>query len=314
LNNTVKKWLIFLLLCTVWGSSFVLMKLGMYGNGNQLLLNPFQVAALRIFSASVILVPFFIKAFKRIPRRAWGYIFLSGLFGNFIPAFLFCIAETKIDSAFTAMLNTLTPISALLIGLIIYRSVVSKNQWLGVIIGFAGCYILFSGDNSFVPGEWGYALMVILATICYGINVNMVRNKLASVGSLDIASGAFATLLVPSLLVLFFTGFYKLPFASVPYIIAISATSVLGILGTALATVVFYKLVKLAGPVFASMVTYGIPFIAIVWGLMYGETINGFQVLGLIIILTGVYLAGRPSKIMAGVETRTEKIPELKQK
>jgi drug/metabolite transporter (DMT)-like permease len=310
LNNTVQKWLIFLLLCTVWGSSFVLMKLGMYGKGNILILNPFQVAALRIFSASIVLLPFFLKAFRRIPRRAWGYIFLSGMFGNFLPAFLFCIAETKIESALTAMLNTLTPISALLIGLIFYRAGVNKNQWLGVIIGFAGCYILFSADKNFASGELGYAMMVILATICYGINVNMVRNKLSSVGSLDIAAGAFTALMLPSMLVLFFTGFHQLPLNTVPYIIAVSATSVLGILGTALATVVFYKLVKLAGPVFASMVTYGIPFIAIIWGLLYGEAVNGWQVLGLVVILTGVYLAGRPLGKAAMIENKPVEIPE----
>jgi drug/metabolite transporter (DMT)-like permease len=231
-----------------------------------------------------------------------------------LPAFLFCIAETKIDSALTAMLNTLTPIAALLIGLIIFRSAVSKNQWLGVVIGFAGCYILFSGDKSLLSGDWKFALMVIFATIFYGINVNMVRNKLSGVGSLDIAAGAFTTFMIPSLLVLLVTGFQKLPLASVPYIIAISATSVLGIVGTALATVVFYKLVKLAGPVFASLVTYGIPFIAIVWGLLYGETVNGLQVFGLTIILTGVYLAGRPTKAVLRNVTATNEILESNRK
>lgn len=287
------KWLLFLLLCTVWGSSFILMKLGLYGNGNLPLLSPYQVAALRIFSASLVLLFFFVRAVKRIPRNAWGYIFLSGLLGNFLPAFLFCIAETRISSALTAMLNTLTPICALLAGVIIYHVPARFNQWLGVITGLAGCIILFGAADGLFSGDLSFTALVLLATVCYGLNVNMVRHKLSRIASLDIAAAAFAVFLLPSAAVLLLSGFFRLPLSNKPYLIAVSATAVLGIAGTALATIAFYKVVKLAGPVFASMVTYGIPFIAITWGIIYGETITAPEVTGLVIILAGVYIASR---------------------
>ena len=286
----------------------------MFGNGGIPLLDPYEVAALRIFSAGIVLLPFLKNAIKRIPKKYWGYIILSGFTGNFLPAFLFCIAETRIDSALTAMLNTVTPIAALLLGILVYGSPVRLNQWIGVIIGFAGCVMLFSGSNQLFGGQLSYALLVVVATICYGFNVNMVRNKLAGVSSLDISAGAFAVYLLPSAIILFVSGFQNHSFTKMPYVIAVSATSVLGIVGTALASVSFYKLVKNAGPVFASMVTYCIPFVAILWGALYGETITARQVIGLLIILIGVYLAGRQGRPFTsrirGEKKETESISE----
>lgn len=280
-----------MLLCTVWGSSFILMKLGMYGAGNQPLLNAYQVAALRILSAGLVLIPFLLKAHRRIPAASRGYIILSGFLGSFLPAFLFCIAETKIDSALTAMLNTLTPICALLVSVLVYKKKIAFNQFVGVLIGFAGCLLLFASKKSGSTGEMVYAALVIAATVCYGLNVNMVRHKLAHVESMDIAAGAFAAYIIPSALVLFFTGFHQLPLTAPAFSKAILATAVLGIAGTAIASVIFYMLVKLAGSVFSSMVTYGIPFVAILWGVLYGEQVSLLQVIGLTVILCGVYLA-----------------------
>jgi drug/metabolite transporter (DMT)-like permease len=267
------------------------MKLGMYDSVGQPVLDAFQVAALRILSAGVVLIPFSINAFRRIPASSWGYVILSGLLGSFLPAFLFCIAETRIDSALTAMLNTLTPIFALLTSAIVYRKVIPSGQVLGVIAGFAGCILLFLSKRSAPSGELLYAVYVIIATICYGLNVNMVRQRLAHVSSMDIATGAFAAFIVPSLLVLFFTGYHKLPLFDSVFIKATAAAVTLGILGTAFASVIFYMLVKMAGIVFSSLVTYGIPFIAILWGLLYGEQVTLMQVGALLVVLSGVYIA-----------------------
>jgi drug/metabolite transporter (DMT)-like permease len=277
----------------VWGSSFILMKLGLYANGKTQVLNPFQVAALRIFSAGIVLLLFFFKAAKKIPSKALGYIFLSGLLGNFLPAFLFCIAESRIDSSLTAMLNTLTPICALLTGILVYRSKATFNQWMGVLTGLTGCILLFEGKSTLLPGEIWYALMVIAATVCYGVNVNLVRHKLYFLASIHIAAMAFTMLLIPSALVLYVTGFFRLPLSDASHFIAVSSTSVLGTIGTALATVAIYRLVQKGGAVFASMVTYGIPFVAIFWGFIYGESIGIVQVVGLMVILAGVFMAGR---------------------
>jgi drug/metabolite transporter (DMT)-like permease len=166
-------------------------------------------------------------------------------------------------------------------------------KWLGIVVGFAGCLLLFTGRASSHGGSIGFGLLAVLATVCYGLNVNMVRQRLLQVPSLDIATLAFSFLILPSAGVLYATGFFHLPLSDPGLLRATAAASTLGVLGTALASVLFYILVKRAGIVFASLVTYGIPFVALGWGLAYGEKVNLLQMLALLVILAGVYLANQ---------------------
>jgi drug/metabolite transporter (DMT)-like permease len=268
------------------------MKIGMFANG-QPVLSAWQVAGLRIFSASVVLLPFSVAAYRRIPAASRRFVVLSGLLGSFFPAFLFCVAESKIESALAATINSLTPIFAIVVAAVVYKKAVPAGQLLGVIIGFLGCLLLFVNKLSASPGHLPYAFLVMLAALSYALNGNMVRQKLVGISSTDIAALAFVALLIPAGLILFFTGFHRLPLLSQPYLAAVGASLVLGVLGTAFASIIFYMLVKKAGPVFASMVTYGIPFIAIGWGFYFGEDIGLGQLLALLLILAGVYIAGK---------------------
>ena len=136
-------WLIFASLCLIWGSSFILMKLGMYTAAGKPLLSPYQVASIRILTAGIALIPSAIYNFKKIPFRLSGYLFLSGLLGNFFAAFLFCIAETKIDSDLAGILNALMPIFVIIIGALVYKNQVPKQKILGIFIDFAGSILLF---------------------------------------------------------------------------------------------------------------------------------------------------------------------------
>ncbi|MCA6489171.1 MAG: DMT family transporter, partial [Chitinophagaceae bacterium] len=104
-------WLLFIVLCLIWGSSFYLMKVGM----DQL--SAYQVASLRMLTAGLVLVPFARKAWQSIPRNRVMLVMGSGLLGSFFPAYLFCLAETKIDSAIAGILNALTPLFTLLVGI-----------------------------------------------------------------------------------------------------------------------------------------------------------------------------------------------------
>ncbi len=291
-NSKWSQWFLFLLLCLIWGSSFILMKLGLYTPAGLPMLGPYQVAALRMVSAGVVLIPFAWKAYSRIPDRKTGaFIFLSGIMGSFIPAFLFCLAETKVDSAQAGTLNAMTPIFTLLIATILYKTKIAVGKWVGITIGFAGCLVLFFTKQPTAKSSVPFALLIIVATVCYGFNVNMVRHRLHQVASLDIATLAFVFLLPLSLVVLVSTGFFKLNLHAPDFQMAVLASSVLGVIGTAVASVVFYLLVKKAGIVFASLVTYGIPFVAIGWGFVFKEQITFMQVVALLIILSGVYLA-----------------------
>ncbi|MBL7761418.1 MAG: DMT family transporter [Sediminibacterium sp.] len=280
-------WLIFLSLCLIWGSSFILMKSGMET------LSPYQVASIRLISSGVVLLPFALKAYQRIPASKRILVILSGLLGSFFPAYLFCIAETKIDSALAGILNALTPLFVIITGIAFFQLRINMQQFLGMLIGFIGLCLLVAAGSNISLAYFGYALLVLLATLFYGINVNVVGRYLHGVGSLEIASMAFVFLIIPCLLILYFTGYFHLPLGNTAYIRSTIAASVLGIFGTAAASTLFYMLVKRAGTLFASTVTYGIPFVAIGWGIWHGEQVNVQQVLCLTVILGGVYLVNK---------------------
>ena len=281
-------WGLFILLCVVWGSSFRLMK-----EGNRFI-DPYQVASLRIFSAGLVLAPFAFKAIRTIPRNKIFLAILSGLLGSFFPAYLFTIAQTRIDSSLAGILNALTPLFTVIIGVMFFRLKAAPNKWLGIIIGFVGLALLpFAANKGISLRDFSYSLLILLATIFYGVNVNMVGNYLRTVNSLNIAALAFVFLMIPSAIILYVTGYFELDLSNENIIKATTASAVLGVMGTALASTLFYILLKRAGALFASTVTYGIPFVAIFWGLIDNETITIWQVGCLGIILSGVYLTNR---------------------
>lgn len=288
MNSKLFNWLLFLILCLVWGSSFILMKEGLKE------LSAYEVAAMRMLSGGVVLLPFALNSFKRMQRKDLALLIISGLLGSFIPAILFCVAETKIDSALAGMLNALTPLFVIIIGALLFRTAVPWKKVAGVLIGFSGMLLLFLAQKKgSANSDLFLASLIVIATFSYGLNVNLINRYLKHVASLDIAAIAFVALIIPATIVLFVAGFANHNFSEPSVIRAISASAVLGIFGTAIASILFYMLMKRAGPLFSSMVTYGIPFVAIGWGLLAGETIGQLEIAGLLIILSGVYLANR---------------------
>lgn len=159
-------------LCLVWGSSFILMKEGLRA------LTAYQVAALRMGSAGIVVVPLAVRYIREIPVNKIGYILLSGLLGSFFPAFLYCIAETKIDSSFAAFLNALTPISTIIIGVVFFKSQLRLQKALGVLLGLLGMAVLLWGNGSVNFGNLPFSALVLIATICYSLNANIVNRYL----------------------------------------------------------------------------------------------------------------------------------------
>jgi drug/metabolite transporter (DMT)-like permease len=287
LREKLMNWGLFILLSLIWGSSFILMKAGMHQ------LSPYQVASIRMLSAGLVLLPFAYRALLQVPRQKLGLVMLSGLLGSFFPAYLFCIAETRIDSALAGILNALTPLFTILLGISFFQL---KAGWLkitGVLIGFAGLCLLIAPGSSISADQFRYSLLVLLATVFYGINVNMVGRHMKGIGSLHIAALAFGFLVIPTSIILYLTGYFELAITTKPVLLSTLAAAVLGMLGTAVASILFYMLVKRAGTLFASMVTYGIPFVAVLWGVWGGEQITLWQMGCLSIILAGVYLVNK---------------------
>jgi drug/metabolite transporter (DMT)-like permease len=283
-------WLMFASICLIWGSSFILMKLGLYDDARQPLLTAWQVAAIRIITAGVVLAPILIRHRSKIPYKLSWYMVFSGVFGSFLPAFLFCIAETKIDSALAGTLNSLTPIFAIIFGFIFFRIRIPGIQIAGIIIGFGGIVLLYMVQKHTGIGQVSYGGLVILATMFYGINIVVVKRYLNGVSPLVITALSLLSVALPSIYILWHSGFFNLPLHQTKYIKACLAVCILGMLGTAIAWMLFYALVQRTSVLFTSTASYGIPFIAFGWGWYYGETITLGQIGCLFIILGGVYL------------------------
>lgn len=290
-NNRSVNIFIFIVLSLIWGSSFVLMKEGLR------FLTAFQVASLRIISAGVIFFPIVVRSVIKIPAKKIGLIFLSGVLGSLLPAYFFCIAEEHIDSSLAGTLNALTPIFAIIVGALFFKTNTARNKILGIAISFTGSILLFFAQPGFYKSSnVTDVLLVIAATLCYGINVNLVGKFLKDIPSLNIVAIALSLNAIPAAIILYYTGYFEQDILAEGMLISTAFTIVLGVVGTAAASVIFYMLIKRSGVVFSSMVTYAIPVVAVFWGIIYGETIGWKQIACLLIILLGVYIANRSRK------------------
>lgn len=293
-NNDYLKWIYLLVLSLIWGTSFILIKKALIG------LNAYQLGAVRTIITGLFLFIAGYKKLKLIKKGQWKWIALSGFTGSFFPAFLFAFAETEIDSAVASILNSLVPLNTVLIGAAVFKIGTNFKQVLGIIIGFVGTSILIlKGANLNPDQNYLYAGFVLLACIMYAINVNIIKRYLQDVKPLSVATGNYVVIFIPALIVLLFTGFFKAKnFEREPFINSIGYVVVLSFFGTALAKVLYTKLVQMSTPVFASSVTYIMPIVALFWGILDGEIFSWTQGLGSLIILFGVFLANRkPKKI-----------------
>ena len=281
-------WIIFIILCFIWGSSFILMKY------SQVELKASQIASLRIFSAGLVFLPFAFYHLRSIPRNKLALVILTGVFGNLLPAFLFAIAISKnIDSSLAGILNSLTPICVVIIAILFFKDKIQQRKIVGVLVGFVGLILLTISSRSIQLDNFGYSLLVVVGTLSYGININILSHYLQGLHPVKIATVSIAFMTIPTILILWQQGFFELDFNNTALHWPILAAILLGIAGSAIATALFYVLVKRAGGLFASLVTYGIPFVALFWGFIYGEKVGLVEIGCLGIILLGVYLANK---------------------
>ena len=267
------------------------MKLGMKAGSVQL--SPYQVASLRMVFSGIVLLPFAFKAVQQIPNHKLGLVILSGIIGNFIPAYLFCIAETKIDSALAGILNSLTPLFTIIVGMLIFKIKIEANKMGGILLGLTGLCISVVAGKTLHFENFSYSTFIIFATICYGLNVNMVGKHMQNISALNIASLAFSFSIIPGLAILYVTGYFNYDFNNPTLFNATLASGTLGVINTSIASILFYVLVKRAGIIFASTVTYAIPFVSLAMGFFYNEAIHPMRIVGLLIILWGVYLVNK---------------------
>ena len=284
----MKKWLYLISLSLIWGTSFILIKKALIG------LTPTQLGSLRIIFSSIIIFIFAWNTLKLISKKEWKWIIISAFLGSFFPAFLFAFAETEIDSSIASILNSLVPLNTVIIGAIVFGIASSKKQIIGVVVGLIGTYLLIDGGIQLNPDQnYLYAGFVILCSFLYGFNVNIIKKYLNDIPAVTIAAGHFSVIFIPAIIIFSFSGFNTdqmydpVTLKSIGYVLILSA------FGTALAKVLFNKLVQISTAVFASSVTYSLLIVSLFWGILDGELFSFNQFMATILIVLGVLLSSR---------------------
>ena len=282
------KWVYLFILSLIWGSSFILIKKGLVG------LTDYQLGSLRIVLTSLLLFSVGFKSIKQIQKKHWLWIAISGFVSSFFPPFLFAMAQNYIDSGVASILNSLTPLATVIVGVFMFRILSTKRQIVGVFIGLAGTLLLIlAGAEVHNSQNYLYSSLIIIATIGYALNVNIIKKHLTDISALAVTTGNFLFIFFPALVILYYTGFFETILQSREMQISAIYVGILSLFGTAIAKVLFNKMIQISSPVFASSVTYTMPIVAVLWGVVDGEQFGILQIVAAAIILFGVYLSNR---------------------
>lgn len=282
-------WVILIVLALIWGSSFILIKRGLE------VFSAGEVGALRILAAGVVLMPISLFKLSKLTARQWRLLFFVGMVGSFIPAFLFATAQTQLESSIAGILNALTPLFVMLIGAIFFSQQITKMVAIGLAIGFLGTVFLIAAGSGTDLAELNlYALFIVVATICYGANVNLIKFKIHDLKAVSITAISLLIVTPVAAVYLFWGTDFVIKMQQVEGAkTAFGYVTLLGVMGTALALILFNQLVKITTPIFTSSVTYLIPIVAVAWGLMDNEELLAGHFVGMVAIIIGVYIANR---------------------
>lgn len=297
MTNERRSWMLLILLSLVWGSSFILMHRSMMPLGKEMVLSPFQVGALRIVIAGLVLSPFAIKHIRLLNSKIVWWLLIVGACGNLIPAFLFTLAETKIEHSLAGILNMGTSFFVVIIGIVIYKKRPTWLQGLGILMGAFGLYQILKSELHFENEDLNYALLVLLATFCYGISLTTIKFKLVGVEPLIVTSLSFFMIFFPALGVALYTNAFEPIFTHPDGLKSLGYLSILSVVGTALAVFVFTRLIAVSSHIFASGVTYLIPVVAVFIGQLSGQSFKIYNLIWVVVIIAGVYLMNKKTPI-----------------
>ncbi len=288
-NDTLKIGLILGVLALIWGSSFILMDKGLDA------FSPYQIGCLRMVFATLCMLPFGLRHIKSTPKHLWKYFPLVGVIGNGIPSILFPLAETQINSATAGILNGLTPVFTLLVGLLFFGTVFSWSKMGGIFLGLLGGGLVILGGRQGLEGNISYAFIVVFAAMLYGISVNLMKKFLNEAHPIAIATFTIASISIPCAIYLLFSDLPQVFATNEAALPSLGFIFILAAFGTAASTVLFYHLVQITDPVRSSSVTYLMPIVACMWGFLRtdSEIITWLQVAGMLVILAGVYLLNK---------------------
>lgn len=286
-KNPLQAWLLLVLLALIWGSSFILIKKSL------VVFSAVEASAGRLFFGFLFFLPVIVRSFRQMPRDRVPYLVVSALSGYVIPAFLFSFAGTRLNSSLSGMLNSLSPLFTLLIGILFFGQPKRSSQFMGILLGLLGSSLLiFSRNTGQINISDPYVFLILTATVLYGININNVVQNLSHLPALNMAAYTFIFIGPLAFVILLGTDFFS-KITNPENLQPSFCLFLLGILGSGLASIVFNRVVQLASGLFASSVTYLIPIVALFWGLIDHEQVTLQHYAGMAVILSGVYLVNR---------------------
>lgn len=284
-NSLGNRWFLLIVLALTWGSSFIMIKKSL------LEFSPFEIGSLRVLISGIVLSFIGIPVIRKMKKKTIFYVAVAGLFGNFLPLYLFPMAQTHISSSLAGVLDSLVPIFVLIIGFMFYKVKTQISQVFGAIIGFFGAAtLMFFSESNTEDTQVGYALLIVFATVCYAIAALLVKDKLGHLTSIELTASMFTMWSIPALIILTSTGFFTAHESTPEVWTAFGFVSILAVVGTTIAIVIYYKLIQDTTPIFASSVSYLLPILAIMWGLLDGEKFSPWYIFSGALILIGVYL------------------------
>lgn len=280
-RNDIKGWVVFVILAFVWGGSFILIKKGLIH------FTAVEVGAIRIAFSAIAFMLIFLFSKIKFPKGKFLLVTLIVLTGNGVPAFLFAIAETRLGSAVTGVLNSLTPIFALLVGIFLFGIKLRKHHLVGLLLGCLGIAVLMIGEKDWHVSS--YVFFVVFGTFSYGLSANLVKRYCQDIHPIAITAVGFSSLGFISLIILWFTGGYAKMADTETWHVSMVSLITLSLICTVFANILFYWLIQRTTAIFGSAIAYAIPCMALVWGSLDGEQITWFQLTGFVFIIAAVY-------------------------
>lgn len=288
-QKNVSALLLLLVVSLIWGTSFILMKLGLKA------FSPDVLGSLRVTAAAIFLMPLALPRLKELKQGDAFKLLVAGLIGVFFPAFLFAFAQTRLNSSLAGILNTLSPLWTMMVGAMFFNQRFHGYAILGIILSFLGAFMLaLSRSGGAITGFNMYALFIVAACALYGSNLNWIKFKIHNLGSITITS--ISILFVGPLAAIYlflFTDFTYTMSHNPEAWKAFWFIMLLAFMSTAVAGLIFNKLLHISSPLYASSVTYIMPIVAVMWGVIDGEKLLPGHFIGMAAILGGVYLANK---------------------
>ena len=294
---------VLLLLSLIWGGSYYFIKLLIHDFG------PWTIAFLRSSLGLVVITTIMLISGKPFELRKipWVPMAVMALINTSIPWAFIGFSETRIPSGMAAVLNATTPLWALVIGMLFFKTKANRYQWIGMAFAIIGLIVLLDlNPASIISVDLIGFICMIVASLFYAIGAQLSKRLSQKLSMYQITFGTLLCCMVGSGSVAFSTE--PIPFQHLFSLPDLLAWIGLGAFGSGIAYILFYYIVQKGSPEFATMVTYLIPATSIMWGYtLLNEKIHLSLVIGLLLILCGVFLASRKNSQKEKIKHQNDK-------